>query len=231
MLPHPNLFWFSVTRLGEAQILLPALLAVLAPMGVRQGTARTAAAWLLLVAVAASIATATKVAFIGYGIGHAPTDFTGVSGHAMFAAAVLPLIAIATAGARRPGPWLAGAYALALLIACSRVVVGSHSASEALAGTVLGTLASAVAITLAPRLQQALPWSLLAGVVAWVALTAAGAPPSPTHEWVTRLSLAVSGCRQPYTREMMRAGQTRLQTCGAISSHAHSTTVTPILSS
>ena len=44
-----------------------------------------------LTAAAALITTVTKVAFIGYEVGYAPLDYTGISGHAMFAAAVLPV--------------------------------------------------------------------------------------------------------------------------------------------
>jgi hypothetical protein len=104
--------WTVVTRLGEAQILLPALVSVSAWLAWRVAAPRTAAWWLGLTAVAALVTTATKLAFIGWGLGSAPLDFTGLSGHAMFAAAVLPLLAFAAFPAWRT-PALAAAYSLA----------------------------------------------------------------------------------------------------------------------
>ena len=83
-------FWHQLTRLGEAQLLLPALLLATVWLARRPGGGRPAVGWLAATSIAALLTTATKVAFIGYGIGYAPLDFTGISGHAMFAAAVLP---------------------------------------------------------------------------------------------------------------------------------------------
>ena len=90
--------WGLVTRLGEAQILLPAMFVALLWLVLPARTPRTALWWLAGTAVVALITTATKVAFFGYGIGYAPLDFTGISGHAMFAAAVLPVLAGLLAG-------------------------------------------------------------------------------------------------------------------------------------
>ncbi|MED5620988.1 phosphatase PAP2 family protein [Ideonella sp. BN130291] len=202
----PSPAWLLITRLGEAQILLPALLAVLTWFVLRLGALRVAATWLLCVSVAVGLTTITKVAFLGWGIGYAPWNFTGISGHAMFAAAVLPVLgatlAATAAPASRP---LAAVIALALaaLIAYSRVQVGAHSPSEALAGWMLGAVASTLAVLLARAPHSHAPKALMLGLVLWLLLTPASAPRSRTHDWVTRLSLALSGHSQPYTRQMM----------------------------
>jgi membrane-associated phospholipid phosphatase len=199
-------FWNTVTRLGEAQILLPALLVVSGWLALRSAAPRTAAWWLALTALAALVTTATKVAFFGWGVGYAPLDFTGISGHAMFAAAVLPLLAHAAFADRAPRgrrAALAAAYALAALIALSRVATGAHSVSEVLLGFALGALASAAAVVLAAAPPSRAPRVLLVGLLAWMVATPAGAPPSPTHGWVISLSLALSGREAPFTREMM----------------------------
>lgn len=68
----------------------------------------------------ALITTATKVAFFGYGVGYAPLGYTGISGHATFAAPVLPVLADIVAGGSRPRWHLAtigAGYLLAALIA------------------------------------------------------------------------------------------------------------------
>jgi membrane-associated phospholipid phosphatase len=162
--------------------------------------------WLVCIGVAALLTTATKVAFIGWEVGYAPLDFTGISGHSMFAAAVLPVLAGATASGASPRTRLlalAASYGFAALIAVSRVMTGAHSVSEAIAGFAIGAVASQLALRLATAPRTQAPKALLAGLLVWLVLTPAGAPPSRTHDWVTRLSITLSGREQPYTRWMM----------------------------
>lgn len=203
------LAWHLVSRLGEAQILLPLLLAAVLWLGSRRGVWRLGAIWLASTALAALVTTVTKVAFIGFGIGIAALDFTGVSGHAMFAAAVLPLLMRLAEGslpARWQGAGLAAGCALAALVALSRVLLLSHSWSEVAVGTLLGAAVTAttLAASHAPRLRVPLwlPLLMLFGLGAGVT----AAPPSRTHDMVTRLALALSGRAVPYTRsQMLRA--------------------------
>jgi len=204
---HP--FWFVISRLGEVQILLPAGLCFAWWLARRIEARPLVQWWLSLVAAAAFITTVTKVAFIGWGIGSAALDFTGVSGHAMFSSAVYPLLGAALASSRslhwQRAEVVAGC-ALALLIGVSRVVVGAHSPSEVLAGLLLGGAASAVALSFAHTPNARVPLLLPIGLAAWLAITPAAAPPSQTHGMVTRLALALSGRTEPHTRDdMMRA--------------------------
>lgn len=204
--------WHLVTRLGEAQILLPAMLAALLWLVAVARAPRTALWWLGATAVVASITTVTKVAFFGYEVGYAPLDYTGISGHAMFAAAVLPVLAGIVAGGRAPrfrALAVAAGYALAAVIAYSRLRVGAHSTVEAVAGLALGSLASALALN-AHRLPDMRPplW-LGVGLLLWMLSLPLGAPPSPTHGWVVRLSLAVSDRAEPYQRWQMHRDHRR----------------------
>ena len=205
---HESLFWQLVSRLGEAQILLPAALALCWWMARRPELRPLAQRWLVLVAAAAALTTLTKLAFIGWGIGSAALDFTGISGHVMFAAAIYPplfyLVAAARTPARRRAAWLAG-WALVLLIGVSRVVVQAHSWSEVIAGLVVGGAASAGALWVMRARHAAVPWWLPAGVAVWLVLTPTQAPASTTHDLVTRLALGLSGHSQPYTREQLLA--------------------------
>lgn len=202
----PLWFWLAVSRLGEAQLLLPALLVVVAYWAWRSRRPGLAARWLVTTAVAAALTTASKIAFLGWGLGSAAYDFTGISGHAMFAAAILPLLAC-EAVAGKPDRWrvaaVAAGYALALLIGVSRVKVEAHSASEVWAGLLLGGLASVLALWWAPLPHHSMPKRLTALWAAWLLLALPYAPPSPLHGWVTKLSLGLSGRSQPYTREML----------------------------
>ena len=177
---------------------------------------RLAAWWIGLGSAAVLATTASKVAFIGWGIGSVALDFTGVSGHAMFAAAIYPLLfgALAPSLTRllpsaRPAAaasvWVAvgSGSALALVIGISRVVVHAHSASEVIAGLALGGSVCAVALWRSqPPRRPLTPW-LPALTVAWLALTPTVASASQTHPLVTRLALALAGHDRPYTREQL----------------------------
>lgn len=220
--------WPWLTRLGEAQLLLPLMVLAVLWLLSRPGQARTALAWLLAVVLAASVTTASKVAFIGYGWGLQALDFTGFSGHAMFAAAVLPpLLRLALGGAAsrlavagaapdrslgegrnrvpmRLNLGVAAGYLMAAAVAVSRVQVSAHSWSEVLSGFALGAVASGVVLATGRWPQRALgpvvPL-LLAAAMAW---GVAQAPASRTHDWVTRLALASSGRAEPYQRWLHR---------------------------
>ncbi len=217
-----SLFWLAVTRLGEAQILLPAFcagalwLAFARPAGARgrlaQGAAhahdhparRSALRWVVAIFATTAITTASKVAFLGFGVGIAALDFTGFSGHSMYATAILPVLA-ALVGGRRGA--IAGVL-LATLITYSRVNLGAHSWSEALSGMVLG--ATAAGWTLADYLAHPgavrAPWWLPLLLVAWLTLLPMRAPPSRTHGLVVSIALKLSGRARPYTRFELLAG-------------------------
>ena len=217
-----SLFWLAVTRVGEAQILLPAFLAgalwlaLARPAGARgrlaQGNAhahdhparRSALRWVAGIVVVAGITTVSKVAFLGFGVGIAAIDFTGFSGHSMFACSILPVIGAIIAG--RTGT--AVGVLLAALITYSRVNLGAHSWSEAITGMVLG--AAAAGWTLSDYLAHPgavrAPWWLPLLLVVWLALLPMRAPPSRTHSLVVAISLKLSGRARPYTRFELLAG-------------------------
>jgi membrane-associated phospholipid phosphatase len=206
-------FWLAFTRLGEAQILLPAALLTMGLLVLRRTSRPLAVGWLAWLALAVAVTTATKVAFIGWGIGSPDLDFTGISGHAMFAAAIYPLLM----GALLPRRGHSGAWAGVLLgaavagaVGISRVVVDAHSVSEVLAGLALGGLVSAAAMARSPLLQvQIGPWApALIGL--WLAFSPAYAPASRSHQFVTRLALTLAGHEAPHTREELHRARSVL---------------------
>ena len=206
--PAYTTFWHLLTRLGEAQILLPAaLLAALSLL--RRPEGRPLVAWWLgLLGIATLVTTASKVAFIGWGVGWPELNFTGISGHAMFAAAVYPLLlgtlnSRAGPAGRRLGVLMGGV--LALLVGASRIVIGAHSGSEVMAGLLVGGTTSAAALALIRLPRDLISPLIPAAVTLWLVLTPAHAPPSQTHSMVTWLSLKLSGHTTPYTRaDMLR---------------------------
>lgn len=207
--PHFGLpwgFWEFVTRFGEAQLLTPTALALgiwLAWIGAR----RSASLWLVSFGFVFALTTASKISFIGWGVGIPRLNFTGVSGHAMHAAAVLPLLLHSLAAARGRASRhfaVAAGYAVAALVALSRVVVGAHSPSESVIGFALGGAASALTLGLAHLPARALPHALGIALLAAQLLNPIAAPSVRTHDIVTRVALALSGHERPYTRAMLR---------------------------
>jgi membrane-associated phospholipid phosphatase len=208
--PGPISAWLLLTRLGEAQILLPLALMTLGallwrPRGL---SARPVAlSWLVLFGVAMSITTASKIAFMGWGVGWAAIDFTGVSGHSMFAAAVYPIVAGTLASRWSPRKRYAAigaGFALALLVGVSRLVIGVHSPSEVVAGLLLGGLASALPLAWTGIGPGSISPVIPALVAVWLAIMPVKAPASNTHSLVTRMSLMLSGRSEPFTREDLK---------------------------
>jgi len=206
-IPDSNEFWLFISRFGEAQILLPAMLLALLWLALQPPARALALNWLAAVVAATVLTTASKVAFIGFGIGFAPLDYTGISGHAMFSAAILPVllrVPVAHAAPRRAAWASAIGYGLAVLIAVSRIHVGAHSPVEVVLGNGLGLLASAWALRFAPPPGRRAPLWLPAALALWLAMLPGTAPPSNTHGMVTALALEISGRPTPYTRSQMR---------------------------
>jgi membrane-associated phospholipid phosphatase len=205
---HPDTwyFWLLVTRLGEAQVVVP--LALLMGLShARSPEARAGALrWVALLGVAVLITTASKVAFIGWGIGSAALNFTGISGHAMFAAAVYPPLVCAITSGKSPRAQLLGiavGCAVALLVGVSRYVLWTHSASEVLAGWLVGGLVSCAVLGRVPPVPQHLRATILVTAALWLTLMPTRGPAVDTHSIVVRVALKLSGHERPYTRSAL----------------------------
>jgi membrane-associated phospholipid phosphatase len=222
----PLTFWYAITRWGEAQVVLPASLVCLlwllwsnfqqrrsSALGViatEVGQGRNlAACWLGTLAVAAAITTISKIAFIGYALGYAPLNFTGASGHTLFASAVFPLLMVVmgSAGSRTvQRTALCAGIAMAILVGISRHRIGVHSASEIVAGWLLGGTVSAFSLTHGrwpPARTRQAAWLPLLVILLWLSLSTTHLPAARTHQWVVQLSLKLSGRKEPYTRAQM----------------------------
>ena len=133
--------WWTVTHFGSSSLLLPAF--VLVAFGLwRSGAQAAARHYVVAMTAAVALTVTSKCLFYGWGIGIAAIDFTGVSGHGLLAAAILPLLLRGLPGrwGRDLGAPLGAA--LALLVGVSRVVVGAHSVSEVVAAWLLGLAVS-----------------------------------------------------------------------------------------
>ncbi|MGZ5180362.1 MAG: phosphatase PAP2 family protein [Ramlibacter sp.] len=196
--------WHTITRFGEAGILIPCALLLAGWLALATRQLRPALAWLLPLALAVAVTTLSKIAFLGFGLGIASLDFTGFSGHSMFSAAVYPMLAYAVSarlGPRWRPPLVGLGYVFALLIAVSRYSLDAHSPSEVVLGYLLGGAVSATAmVSLRGAQHLALPRALALVLAVWLAWTPREPVLLPSHEIVTRVSLRLSGRTAPYTR-------------------------------
>lgn len=201
-------YWYLITRFGEVQNLLPAALWVCLALVRAEATRAFALKWLFWLALVTLIDTASKLVFIGWGVGVASWNFTGFSGHAMFSAAIYPLLMVTLATRLSPG-WQKAALgvglALAVVVCVSRVMVNAHSVSEVVLGWLLGSVVTLLAIA-KPGLQRVTRPYVPVLLVVWMVMAPLLAPPVPTHWAVTRLALLLSGRAHPYTRLDLHRG-------------------------
>lgn len=212
--------WHLITRFGESTYLLPSALLIALWLCYRRAPG-SAVQWLLVFVPAAGLTLASKLAFMGWGVGIAALDFTGFSGHSVMAAAVLPVLFYLCTPASRPRLARFGAAAgvgLALLIGWSRLAVHAHSVSEVAGGLALGLTASLAFLGWPGR--ATLPHSAAPLAAALLVFSVLQALPVPgvrgvTHRWVEDVAMYLSGRDRPYHR-----GEWRVFTAGALPSTA-----------
>ena len=174
--------WRMLTWLGDSGLLLPvAVFVALVLLRVGHGLRRPALTWCVVFGSCGLAVMASKLAFMGWGIGSARFNFTGFSGHTAIGTALWPvaLWLMATAWQRRhprpvgavPGDAHPGAggtiadrgddrlrraavlagWALGGAIGISRLALRAHSISEVATGFLVGLVASTVFLALVWR--------------------------------------------------------------------------------
>lgn len=188
-------FWAVFTKLADTNFTLPvALLLAIWLAAAREW--RLAFWWCILFGFGLFLVTATKVAYVGWGIEIASIDFRGFSGHAMRAAAIAPPIAYLLMQPRGPvmrrnGFLIGVSFAIAICI--SRLVLGVHSVSEAVSGLLLGLLLALVFVMICERsrIVQFTRTSLVIGL--FLLLPILNARPAPTQGWIEQVAMHLAG--------------------------------------
>lgn len=204
--------WTDITTYGDVTITSLAAAAIAAWLFI-EDEKRLAFWWSVLFAGGMGVVVATKMAFIGWGIGIRTIDFTGFSGHAMRAAAVLPvllyLILQRTRFMVRAGGVALG-FGCAVMIGVSRVLLHTHSVSEVVAGLLLGAAISMTFIHIAHSSLSKHVFKPLRIALSLLALLPAPyVHPAPTQQWLTELTLYFSGHDHPYPRADWKAQKRR----------------------
>ena len=197
-----NAGWQLITHLGSASLLMP-ILAITATGLWRAGQENAVRVWLMALALGVAITVASKILFLGWGMGIAFLDFTGVSGHTLLASSILPVLFFSVEGGTKPrvrtvSLWLGLAFSLAVGI--SRIVLGMHSPSEVVAGWLLGLAISGAVLKALENLGPRQGYMLLPFLVLFLAFGSTTSSYLPTHDMEIRLALLLSGRDKPFTR-------------------------------
>ena len=198
--------WMYITGVADTVVTLPAAATIV--VWLLTGRAwRMALWWSLLFAGGLAIVAATKIAFIGWGIGINALDFMGMSGHAMRATAVFPVIAYlvlqrSSAAVRASGVLLG--ISIGLLVGVSRMALQVHSVSEIIAGCMIGGAVSLGFIWVSRGLPRPYLHRRLIALGMLALLPTAYANPAPTNQWMNAVALYLSGHDTPYDRSTGR---------------------------
>ena len=201
----PTPIWFALTGFGGVAVTVPVALAIAAWLAAGMRL-RAAGEWLAMLGIAGGVTVMTKVAFLGWGVGIRPLDFTGISGHAVLSTLVYPVVfgvvlVNTPIYVRRTGFLIGLAFALA--IGVSRIALRAHSVSEIIAGCALGAF---IACWFVSRLEarpaptEPTPHPLLVSLSLVALIGALHGLHVPTQRWVTSIALDLSGHERPFIR-------------------------------
>lgn len=197
--------WQTLSWLGDSRALLPmAFVLIGAGLWRRQSWASR---WCFGLVLTVLTTLASKIAFLGWGLGIACLDFTGFSGHAAMSAAVWPVACYLAISSRRTGYWGAAVgLLLAAFIAYSRLPLNAHSWSEITGGWLIGAVTSISTVMASSRSSfqvngWMLPLALVAGMALFLAL-----PDVHIHEIVVQLSKTLAGTAEAFDRSALRRG-------------------------
>lgn len=202
--------WQWVSFFGDSTVLLPSAAAVFMVLFLRRPSRQIAWQWGLLFGITGAIVSASKLAFMGWGIGIRELDFTGFSGHTALSTAFWPiflwlLCARGSIALRRIA--MVMGYLLAGLVGYSRLAIHAHSPSEVIAGLLLGAIGSALFLLLqrnSSRVVDAqLSWGgVLSLIIIPIVLLNTGAK-APTHSLLGEIAVKLGPLEKPFTRADM----------------------------
>ncbi|WP_338763463.1 phosphatase PAP2 family protein [Massilia sp. METH4] len=190
-----TLLWMALSALGSMSVTGPLGVAV-AVWLLAGRTWRLSLSWCLLFGIGLLLVVVTKVAWYGWGIGIPEWKFAGLSGHAMRACAVYPVVfylLFLKAPSLTRHVALAAGILLAALVSLSRVPVLAHSLSEVVLGGAVG-LAVAAAFIMTARSEQPAGFTrALAALCVPLVLVMPFTKPMPAERWVRDVAMYLSG--------------------------------------
>ena len=207
-MPQPPAYWELITHLGSVGLMLPVFAgSAIGLLQARQN--ESAKTWGSAIVIAVLVTLISKIAFLGWGVGIAKLDFTGISGHALLAAAVLPVAFGWLLSTNESRIHLIGAgigFLLAIAVGVSRVELEYHSVSEVACAWIIGFPVSGLALMRLTR-HQSPHWAFrLVLLLVCLAIEPLASNIIPTHDWEAEFAVRLSGHDRPFTREFLHSG-------------------------
>ncbi|AZN35161.1 phosphatase PAP2 family protein [Iodobacter ciconiae] len=200
-----QLNWFSITRLGEAGLLLPLALALLLGLALMRAHS-LCAQFALRLLLATIITLASKIAFFAAGLGISAIDFIGFSGHTLLSTAILPVLSgwvLVNKEGYFSKPGIALGLFIAAIIGWSRLEVNAHSSSEVITGWLLGYMVIhpfwKARIPKPSPLKKLIPLSLTA-IIFTLWANPQTALHIPSYTWEQDIAKWLMGQERVYTR-------------------------------
>ena len=202
---------YSLTWFGDSGFLLPASLWIAVWLALRRATWPSAALWIVLFGLGSSLILVSKLAFLGWGVGSARFNFTGISGHTAISASVWPVacwLAVSRWGHRVRVCAAAAGCLFALAIGVSRIALDAHSWSEVIVGYVVGFAVSGTFLWQQHRLPHPrVNWALVLVSLATPVLFLRPGTPAPTQDLLELIAVRMAGIERPYTRDDLLTGR------------------------
>lgn len=199
--------WQFVSFFGDSTVLLPSAGALFIVLLLRSASQPLAWRWAMLFGAIGAIVCASKLAFMGWGIGSHQLDFTGFSGHSALSAAFWPIFAWLLCARGNPSvrrAAVATGYSLAVLVGYSRLMVNAHSLSEVVAGLLLGACGSALFLLLQMRSHRPrsalVSWGGLVSIILIPIILLNTGIKAPTQSLLGDIAVRIGPLDKPFTR-------------------------------
>ncbi len=192
--------WKLIIDLGHTAVALP-MAAAIAAWLIAGRSLKLASSWCLLFGAGLALVAMSKIAFLGWAVQIPALEFKALSGHALCATAVLPVLFFVALQGRSDARRLAGFIAgigVSIFLGVLLVYFEFHSASEVVASFILGTCISMSYMRIArhsppPRTS---PWAISLGMLVFV--TVFSLKPSVINHRLVDVALHFSGRDQPF---------------------------------
>lgn len=192
--------WMKLVYVGGTTFMLPAAAAIGAWLVVSRGW-RVAWWWSLLFLCGLGLIIASKMAFMGWGVGVPSIEFKAMSGHAYLTTSVAPtgmylLLQGHSAKARAMGVLFGFVFSLAM--GACLAFYDFHSIPEIIGGTLIGGAVSLGFIRKSARLPTVPVNPALLASSALVFFVVWQLKPGSLERWMVSAALHLSGSERPY---------------------------------
>jgi hypothetical protein len=207
-----RILMFSLVRLvhiGDSTLMIPVAAAIATFLLLNRAWNLTLW-WAVLFLSSLALVIVSKIAFIGWGFGIKTIDYKAISGHATLTAAVLPVMFNLILQILKFGPHHAGIFlglSLAFFVSVCLVVYGFHTSSEAIFGSMLGSIVSLFFLRIVAGSSKIFCFSacaIIMSITTFILLHYAIL--ISAQYWMTSIALHLSGHDTPYSWHTWRPG-------------------------